>query len=165
MVEDYKRYRAVVVDRRSSQYEGWGGHRHWQYFESRSVECRLKTGEVFRHGIILEEGSKDSDRINELMRRMMNERVHERSCEEMSDNPYWDKTDSDLWVESHHTGRMGAGNYSYRATASSENTLLEWGENLMKNYHPMGYGTTVRTPKEVEDGLWQCHASRAGSCD
>jgi len=165
MIENDKRYRTIVTDRRSQCHEGYGGHKRWIYYESRNVECRIRSGEVYRHTISLEETSSEYEQMNDLLSTMIEAEVHERTAEDMDENPYWEISSDDVWVSSNHTGRMGAGRYSYRATAGSREALLEWGDNLMRNYHPMGYGTHVRTPEEVEDGLWQCSASRAGSCD
>ena len=165
MITNDNRYRNVVVDRRSQCNEGYGGHKRWLYLESRAVECRIKSGEVFRHVISIEESSKDHDKVSSLIDKMIEAKVHERTTGDMDESPHWERSDNDVWVTHNHTGRMGAGRYSYQVTASSRDALLEWGDNLMKNYHPMGYGTHVRTPEEVEDGLWKCSATRAGSCD
>lgn len=37
-------------------------------------------------------------------------------------------------------------------------------DQYLRNYHPMGYGTRVRSTKEV-DGVWKATVSRWESCD
>jgi len=164
-MSDDLRYRTVVIDRRSESYVGYGGQKRWMYFESRVVECRIQSGEVFRHSHPIEEFSYESKKIDSLVSKMIGEKVHERTGLMMDSNPHWDQSSDDLWVQSHHSGRFGAGRYSYRATASSQELLVEWKNNLLRNYHPMGYGTSVDDPTQLESGLWEARATRAGSCD
>ena len=117
---------------------------------------------VFQHFADLDGPAEEPERLIERMREAG---VHERSFEEMDTSPHWVVTDSTLWVGSNHAGRFGGGQYAYTAVASTRAELEAWGENLCRNYHPMGYGTFVRPTVENDDGTFSCTATRAGSCD
>ena len=38
-------------------------------------------------------------------------------------------------------------------------------EDMLQSYHPLGYGTSFKEPKEVEPGVWQVIGSRGSSAD
>jgi hypothetical protein len=76
-----------------------------------------------------------------------------------------DKTPN-VRVETTHTGRSGAGIYRYVATAQTREALEQWGNELLRSYHPAGYSTSINIPDSPNaDGDWVAKAFRAGSCD
>ena len=50
-------------------------------------------------------------------------------------------------------------------TAESEKDLDSKIEGVYRNWHPMGYGTMLKSKNQLEDGTWVAIMTRYSSCD
>jgi len=145
------RYRTVHV----------GCSRQDGYISRYSVEVRLEEdGSCWRHDLSL-----FKQRADQLMGFVREAGVANLTPAEMAVNGHWARQDDEVWVESVHTGRPGAGTYNYQVVGPTRESIEQWREELYRRWHPCGYGTIVREIRELPDGLWTATAWRAGSCD
>ena len=128
------------------------------------VQVRLSGGVVFTH-----KAKISKFRATELIGKMKQAQVHERSFLEMRRNPHWEPADSSIFINTHHSGRALGGRYSYTVYASTRVELEEWVERLYGAWHPMGYGTIANPIAVFRDlggrDVYQVTATRWGSCD
>ncbi len=47
----------------------------------------------------------------------------------------------------------------------SEEAARDYKEYMLRQFHPMGYGTSLRVAQSKQDGLWSVNGYRFASCD
>jgi hypothetical protein len=54
---------------------------------------------------------------------------------------------------------------SYVIEGATAECVQEAIDAILRQFHPLGYGTDFRPPEQQEDGSWKAWGSRSNSCD